>query len=64
METREIKAALLKGQQFSNDAADWFTVVDPSKNRFFICYNGIDYRSYKNINSVSQRVAQLLNRGR
>ena len=63
MKTREIKEALSKGQQFSNEAADWFTVVNPSKSRFCICYNGIEYRSYKNINTVSKRIAQLLNRG-
>lgn len=59
----EIKEALIKGQQFSNETANWYTLINPSKNIFCICFNYENYVYYKNIDSVSKRIVQLINRG-
>lgn len=63
MKAREIKAALLKGRQFGNDAANWYTLINPSKDIFCICFKCEEYRFYKSIDSAAKRIAQLINRG-
>lgn len=60
MENQEIKKALLEGHQFENERWSWYTVINPSKNTFCICYNHKEYRYYKNIDSVARRISQLI----
>ena len=60
----DIKADLIKGENFENDAADWFTINRHKKTggELIICFRG-DVRWYKNIRSYARRVAQLIKRG-
>lgn len=62
MTTKDIKTAILNGQQFSNEVANWFTVFKPSINVYSICINE-QYYSYKNIDSAARRVNKLINYG-
>ena len=59
---QDIKDDILKGQQFGNEAANWFTLFRV-KDRMFV----IDIREkmywYKNVDSAAKRVAQLIKRG-
>jgi len=36
MTSKEIKSALLKGQNFGNEAANWYSVCRPSESLFLI----------------------------
>jgi hypothetical protein len=62
MTTQEIKVALLEGQNFSNEAANWYSVCKPSDNRYWIVI-GERNLFCKNIESAAKRIAQLINRG-
>jgi hypothetical protein len=67
MKFQEIKSALLEGQQFGNDTANWFTINRPSTNRpserVFWIVIGERYLCCKNINSAARRISQLIKRG-
>lgn len=62
MTTQEIKLALLEGQNFGNEAANWYSVCKPSEKLFWIV---IDERNLfcKNIDSAAKRISQLIKRG-
>ena len=62
MTTQNIKTAILQGDQFSNERADWFTVCKPAHNVFSICIRE-QYFFYKNIDSAARRIKQLMNKG-
>jgi hypothetical protein len=62
MTTKEVKQALLNGQQFGNEAANWYTVVSITKNMFWIVI-GERNLFCKNIDSAAKKIAQLINRG-
>ena len=62
MTSSEIKSALLKGQNFGNEVANWYSVCKPSENIFWIVI-GERNLFCKNIDSAAKRIAQLLNRG-
>jgi hypothetical protein len=38
MTTQEIKTALLEGQNFGNEAANWYSVCKPSENPAARCW--------------------------
>ena len=63
MKNKEIKSELLKGQQFGNESADWFTLnrchIDGGK---VIVIRG-EYHFYKTVDSFSKRISQLIRRG-
>jgi hypothetical protein len=62
MTTQEIKSALLEGQNFANESANWFSQCKPSHNLFLIV---IAERNLfcKNVDSAAKRISQLLKRG-
>jgi hypothetical protein len=62
MTTQEIKLALTQGQNFQNEAANWYSVCKPSENLYWIV---IAERNVfcKNIDSAAKRISQLINRG-
>jgi hypothetical protein len=62
MTTKEIKSALLEGQNFGNESANWYSVCRPSENLFLIV---IAERNLfcKNIESAAKRISQLIKRG-
>ena len=60
MKAKEIKIELLKGAKFENEKADWFVV---NKDGYHIIVKEGRYFFYKTINSLSIRIAQLINRG-
>ena len=62
MTTQEIKLAILQGQNFGNDAANWYSFCKPSENLFWIVIGERNF-FYKNIQSVSKRISQLIKRG-
>ena len=62
MKTAAIKSALLNGNQFQNDAANWYSLCKPADNRFILVINE-ETKIYKNIDSISRRIYQLLKRG-
>ena len=62
MTTQEIKLSLLKGQNFGNEVANWYSLCKPSENIFLIVI-GERNLFCKNIDSAAKRIAQLLNRG-
>ena len=62
MTTIEIKSALLKGQNFGNEAANWFSLCKPSENRFWIVI-GERNLFCKNIDSAAKRICQLIKTG-
>lgn len=62
MENQEIKSALLKGQNFGNESANWYSVCKPSENLFWIVI-GEKNVFYKNIDSAAKRISQLIKRG-
>lgn len=62
MTTKEIKKAILNGENFINESANWYSVCNPSKNLFWLVINERNLFC-KNIDSVSKRIAQLLKRG-
>ena len=62
MKTQEIKEALLRGENFGNEIANWFSICKPSESRFIISIN--DRLVFcKSIDGASKRIAQLMNRG-
>lgn len=62
MTTKEIKTWLLAGKNFSNEAADWFSLCKPSENLFCIVI-GERNLFCKNIDSAAKRISQLIKRG-
>ena len=62
MTTKEIKSALLKGQNFGNEAANWYSLCKPSENIFYIVI-GERNLFCKNVDSAAKRILQLINRG-
>ena len=61
MTTQEIKTALLEGENFGNEAANWYSVCNPSKNLFWIVI-GERNLFCKNIESAAKRISQLIKR--
>lgn len=60
--TKEIIKELLSGRQYSNDAANWFTLSKPSENRRIIVIGGV-LMHYKSIESYAKRILILIKRG-
>ena len=59
----DIRESLVNGEDFENEAADWYTLNRINKDgTLYICIRG-ENRWYKTINSYARRVAQLLKRG-
>lgn len=59
---QDIKDDILKGEQFGNEAANWFTLFRV-KDKMFVIYIRDKKYYYKNVDSAAKRVAQLI-RGR
>ena len=57
-----IREELIKGENFENDSADWYTLNNPKNNVRMIVIRG-ENKFYKNIDSYAKRVVQLLKRG-
>jgi len=62
MTTQEIKTALLNGENFQNEIANWYSICNPSQNRFWIVINERNLFC-KNIDSAAKRISQLIKRG-
>jgi hypothetical protein len=62
MTTREIKTALLQGQNFQNEAAGWYSVCRLNENMFWIVI-GERNLFCKNIDSAAKRISQLIKKG-
>lgn len=62
MTTQEIKSALLEGQNFGNEAANWYSVCKPSENLFWIVIRERNLFC-KNIDSAAKRISQLIKKG-
>ena len=62
MTSKDIKAALLNGQNFGNESAGWYTLCKPSEGRFIIVIAD-KYVFCKSIGSAARRIFQLINRG-
>ena len=62
MTIQEIKSALLEGQNFGNEAANWYSVCKPSEKLFWIVI-GERNLFCKNIDSAAKRISQLIKRG-
>jgi hypothetical protein len=62
MTTQEIKSALLEGQNFGNESANWYSLCKPSENLFWIVI-GERNLFCKNIDSAAKRISQLIKRG-
>jgi hypothetical protein len=62
MTNQEIKTALLEGQNFGNEAANWYSICKPSKKLFWIVI-GEKNLFCKNIDSAAKRISQLIKRG-
>jgi len=62
---KEVKSELLKGTQFGNEVADWFTLnrehIDPKEAKVIVI--GGEYKFYKNIDSYAKRIVELIKRG-
>ena len=59
----EIKQAVLNGEHFGNESAEWCTVAKPTDtNRGIISING-EWRYYESLRSYCIRIKQLINRG-
>ena len=57
-----IREELIKGENFENESADWYTLNNPKNNVRMIVIRG-ENKFYKNIDSYAKRVVQLLKRG-
>lgn len=62
MTSKQIKKSLLEGQNFRNEAADWYSLCRPSENLFWIVI-GEKNIFCKNIDSASRKISQLIKRG-
>ena len=62
MTTNEIKTSLTNGVQFCNEVADWFSLVNVSQNRFILVIKD-KTKIYKDLDSVSKKISNLLKRG-
>ena len=62
MTTAEIKTALLNGENFQNEIANWYSICNPSQNRFWIVINERNLFC-KNIDSAAKRISQLIKKG-
>jgi hypothetical protein len=62
MTASEIKTALLNGQNFGNEAANWFSQCKPSHNLFLIVI-GDKNVFCKNVDSAAKRIVKLINTG-
>ncbi len=62
MKTQEIKTAILEGQNFGNEAANWYSICKPSEKLFWIVI-GERNVFFKNIDSAAKRISQLMKRG-
>jgi hypothetical protein len=62
MNTNEIKQALLAGQSFGNESANWHSVCKPSQGLFWIVI-GDRNLFCKNIDSMARRISKLINTG-
>ena len=58
---QEIKEALIKGQNFSNESANWYT-QNYGFGALIIWFNDTPIY-YKNFTSYAKRIKQLKNRG-
>lgn len=62
MKVKEIKEALLRGENFGNEVANWYSYCNPSINLFWISIGDRNVFC-KNIDSAAKRIFKLLNRG-
>jgi hypothetical protein len=62
MTTQEVKTALLNGENFGNEVANWYSLCKPSENRFWIVI-GERNLFCKNIDSAAKRISSLMKRG-
>lgn len=59
---KQIKADLTNGVQYGNDLVNWVSLVNVEKNRFMLMIND-EIKFYKNLDSVSKRINELINKG-
>lgn len=62
MQTKQIIIDLQKGNQFSNERADWSTLSNPRLEQRIIVIDG-EMFWYKTIESYAKRILQLTKRG-
>jgi hypothetical protein len=62
MKTKQIKSALINGENFGNEAANWYSVCKPSQNIYWIVIGEKNF-FFNNIDSVSKKIAQLIKIG-
>jgi hypothetical protein len=62
MTSKQIKKSLFEGQNFRNEAANWYSLCRPSENLFWIVI-GEKNIFCKNIDSASKKISQLIKRG-
>lgn len=62
MTTKDIKAELLKGVQFGNEVADWYTINRPNEGLRMLSVRG-ENKFFKTIDSYAKRISQLIKTG-
>lgn len=62
MTSKQIKSELLKGMQFGNQSADWYTVNNPQEGLRMLCVRGKN-KFYKNMDSYAKRICTLIKSG-
>ena len=62
MTSKQIKKSLLEGQNFQNEAANWYSLCRPAENLFWIVI-GEKNIFCKNIDSAAKKISQLIKRG-
>jgi hypothetical protein len=58
----QIQEDLSNGVNYECEAADWYTVNNPSANLYMIMVRG-DIRTYSNLTQFAKAVKRLLNTG-
>lgn len=60
--SKEIKLALLNGEQFANEVAGWFTICRIKENLFMLVIDDENF-FYNNIDKYSRRILRLIKTG-
>jgi hypothetical protein len=62
LKTQEIISELNKGNQFKNEAAEWFTLCNIKANRMILDIKG-EIKIFADINKYAKRIQKLINTG-
>ena len=60
--SKEIKLALLNGEQFGNEAANWFTICRIKENLFMLVIDDENI-FFNNIDKYARRILKLIKTG-